>query len=148
MHFCTLALPLVFFSLVFAKVVCVVFSSVLCFCVVKILDLDRRAKFFPLFFTFFFCLHLSSFSLSFLFFFPFCFFLLSFVSCLLSCWCLPPLCYLELLPHHLILLLRFVTSSCCLIISSLPLRFVAASSLCHPHGLVVLSSHCCFVASS
>jgi hypothetical protein len=66
----------------------------------------------------------------------------------LSCWCLPPLCHLELLPLHLILLLRFVTSSCCLIISSLPLRFVAASSLCHPHGLVVLSSHCCFVASS
>jgi hypothetical protein len=138
MHFCTLALPLVFFSLVFAKVVCVVFSSVLCFCVVKILDLDRRAKFFPLFFTFYFGPHLSSLSLSFLFSFPFGFFLLSFVSCLVGAS--PPL-----LPRVIASSPHPIASICYLLV--LPHHFIVASSLCC--CLVTLSPSwpCCLVVS-
>ncbi len=124
MHFCTLALPLVFFSLLFTKVVCVVFSSVLCFCVVKILDLDHKANSFPLFSTFFFCPHLSSLSLSISFLFPFCFFLLSFVF----------LFFVLLLPPHLVLP-QTATSS--------PHRFVVVLSL--RHCLVVLLFHRYFV---
>ncbi len=47
---------------------CVVFFTVLCFCVVKILDLDHRANFFPCFLLFFVLNFLHSHSLfSFLF---------------------------------------------------------------------------------
>jgi len=167
MHICTLALPLVFFSLVFAKVVCVVFSSVLCFCVVKILDLDHRAKFFPLFFTFFFLLtFLHSHSLfSFLFPFASFFFPLFLVSCLVgasppcatSSYCLitssycfdllPPRvassfhrCLFALsLPHHFVTLMALL--SCRLIVVSLPHH--NSSLLCH-----ISSLPCCFTALS
>ncbi len=128
MHFCTLALPLVFFSLLFTKVVCVVFSSVLCFCVVKILDLDHKANSFPLFSTFFFCPHLSSLSLSlFLFFSLFVFFFFPLFFCFLSCCCLPTLCYLKLLPHRLITL----SLSCRFVIASLSCCFIVALLLCY-----------------
>jgi len=156
MHFCTLALPLVFFSLVFAKVVCVVFSSVLCFCVVKILDLDHRAKFFPLFFTFFFLLtFLHSHSLfSFLFPFASFFFPLFLVSCLVgasppcatSSYCLITSSYcFDLLPPR-------VASSFhrCLFALSLPHHFVTLMALFLVVSLLfrcLIIIHHCFVTS-
>jgi len=157
MHFCTLVLPLAFFSLMFTRL------CVLCSLVFYVFALSRfwiwtiKLILFP--FSLFYFPHLSSHSFSLFFFFPFYFFLLSFPSCLLSYCCLLALCYLELMPRHL------VTLSCCLFVlppcyfahsltvslPSLPLHLVAFVTLLLPHYLVTLiasSLPCCFIIAS
>jgi hypothetical protein len=134
MHFYTLALPLVFFSLVFTKVVSVVLSRFW----IWIIELI----FFPfIYFSFVF----TFFTLNFFFFFPFCFFLLSFVSCVLSYCGLPTLCYLELLLHHHLVALMASSLPRCLVTIVTSLLFcyfdVASSQLVTP------SMPCCFVAT-
>jgi len=109
--------------------VCVLFSNVFCFGVVRFWNLEFGFRsynyIFSFLFIFFFSLHL--FSLSLFFFFLLGFFPLPPIFCLVvilpSCCAL---CYLELLPCYLVLLLLFVA----LLHYLIPLPHCVASSHC------------------
>ncbi len=123
----------------FTKVVCVVFSSVLCFCIVQILDLDHRANFFSFFFSFFLTFFHSHSLFSFLFSFVSFFFPFLLVSCLV------------VVSSPCVTSSYLVASSYCFL--TLPRCYLAhslvASLPSSPHYLIALSSllhHRCFVA--
>ncbi len=156
MHFSFLVFPLVFFSLCSQRlgIVHVVFSNVfmlLC----KFQSLDHRIKFFSFLFIFFFTFPHPNFLP------PFYFFPLSLLSCCLASLphytpstprlvALSPfyaLCYLKLLPCHLVLLLQPATlSPCCAACYlelphylKLPHIALLPSQLVLPHCLIAIA---------